>query len=342
MSKAETNSSIIESITSALAKEDKIAAFLERASKSLDDFDYSVAPPPVPYLVAGTVPSGKLTILAGPGAIRKTHQLIDLAASVAYHALNATWLGSNVVDHGPVIFVSGEETRDDFFSRMYDLGVGDTRGDKAPSIYLWDKEFLANAGISQNLFELKGNSVERTKLFDALRAFAVQVKPKMIVIDTLNSLCPVDIDSNTGHGQAVTRDLGLIATESGAAVILTHHINKGKEISSASDARAAVKGTTGTIDGARNVIVMWNAPARKGETAVKAGIVEDPAHLFMAAVVKANGKGADQRERFFTNQLESGILSDVSAKVLLADIDEKAQELAVKAAAKSKPAAKAK
>ena len=100
--------------------------------------------------------------------------------------------------------------------------------------------------------------------------------------------------------------LGIIAAESGAALVVTHHINKSGDITSRAAARKAIKGTTGTIDGARNVIVVWQAPEKKGKLAMEAGIVQDEAELFVAAVVKANARGADLREKFFSRDMTQG------------------------------------
>lgn len=281
---------------------------LERFMELVDNFDYDNPPPPPVFTVGGLVPAGKVTMFPAEGAAGKTQALLDLAQKIAYPNMSIgdvadTWLGSPVKETGHVIFVSAEETREDFHSRLADLGCGYRKGPTSDHrIHLLDKMLMAQ----QPLFTLKGDNVVPTEAFRTLREMARILWPKLIVIDTLNSLCPVNIDSNTAHGQACMQMLGVIAAESGAALVVTHHINKTGEITSRSSARKAIKGTTGTVDGARNVLVIWQCPEKKAQAAVAAGICEDEADLFCAAVVKSNVKGADTKERYFTRDMRQG------------------------------------
>jgi len=273
----------------------------------VDDFDYDNPPPPHMFTVAGIIPAGKVTLFAGEGAAGKTQTIIDLCQKVAYPVIQNgliidTWLGAAIQETGSIIYASAEETREDFHSRFADLGCGDRKGDSGHNIYILDKAVMA----AQPFFTLNGDNVVSSDSLHTLREMARQLRPKLIVIDTLNSLCPVNIDSNTSHGQAVMQRLGVIAAESGAAIIVTHHITKSGDITNRQSARKAVKGTTGVVDGARNVIVIWQAAERKAKGAVEAGIVIDESHLFCAAVVKENTKGTDNRERFFTKDMTCG------------------------------------
>lgn len=288
-------------------------ALLNKFRGSFDDFDYDNLPPQQHYAVAGLIPSGKVTLLVGAGAIGKTHLLLDLSQKCAYPSAvtpegRDLWLGSDVNVDGPVIYVSAEEDRDDFHSRLADLNCRDRKTKHNDRIYVLDKSIMAG----NPLFTLNRDNVESTESFRALRALAEEIRPSMIVIDTLNSLCPVDVDKNTAHGQAVMQRLGLVASECGAAIVVTHHISK-TDITSRASARAAIKGTTGVVDGARCAIVVWNAPEKKGRAAMESGIVTDEAELFVAAVVKANAKGADLRERYFTRDMsQGGIMREVT------------------------------
>lgn len=292
--------------TAAVSRSKKAEALLSSFLTRVDDFDYDNPPPMQLYAVAGMLPAGKVTMLAGEGAVGKTHLMLDLAQKIAYPVLEGEagdlWLGSAVRESGKVVYVSAEEDREDFHSRLADLGCGIRKGDVPSQIHLLDKTMMAG----NPLFTLRGENVVSSDSYDALREFCRRQRPKLVVIDTLNSLCPVNIDGNTAHGQAVMQRLGIIAAESGAALVVTHHINKSGDITSRAAARKAIKGTTGTIDGARNVIVVWQAPEKKGKLAMEAGIVQDEAELFVAAVVKANARGADLREKFFSRDMTQG------------------------------------
>lgn len=303
----------------------EVQKILDQWEKLNDDFVFEPVSTKNRYLVDGLFVMGKVNVLAGMGAIRKTQMLIELKGSVAYPrpGYEESWLGAKVMVHGSVIYISAEEDRDDFHERMVDLSFAERRmayynGEKGKS-----RVTPIDKTESGPLFVVERGSVVPTARYWALRVRASRERPAMIVIDTTNALCPVDIDKSTDNGQAVSHWLGVMATESGAAVILVHHIIKTGEIANRTQARAAVKGTTAIVDGPRNVLVFWEAPERKGELAVRAGIVSDPAEVFMAAVVKANGKGADKRERYVTPTGQGAVLSDITSRMAQAELDHK-------------------
>jgi len=80
--------------------------------------------------------------------------------------------------------------------------------------------------------EIEGESLSLTKTSHFLRlaAEAVEVKPDLIVIDTMASLCPVFSENDNAEQQRkVWRPLQKLAREADAAILVIHHVGKRTE-----------------------------------------------------------------------------------------------------------------
>lgn len=107
--------------------------------------------------------------------------------------------------------------------------------------------------------------------------------------DPLQALCG-GLDLNLPqHAQHVCGELATLAAETGASVIVSHHFRKGGEITGPEQAREAVRGSGGLVDGVRAVYAVWPVTEAEGKPVCKTfGERWERGRVVKGAIVKAN------------------------------------------------------
>lgn len=167
--------------------------------------DLSKEPPAPDWLLENLIAKGDVTLLVGDGGLGKSWFTMGLTLAIAEQ--QETYLGMNVSDHGRVLYVDEENPEDVIYHRLNRLGL--TR-EGAGRI-----RYLNNEGIRLD---------RRPEEF---REEALDYNPSLIVLDSLTRL-HTDDENNAGAMSKLYND-GVIplARETGAAVVLIHHTNKG-------------------------------------------------------------------------------------------------------------------
>jgi len=135
---------------------------------------------PREWLVPGRIPMRNVSSMSGEGAIGKSLLLMQLSGAVA---LGKDWIGT-LPEQGPVLYFNAEEDDDEVRRRMEDVArhLGATRQDMIDNGLL----FLSFAGRDAILAQPDRSGILRpTPLFDRLRSEALQLRPKLIVFDTV-------------------------------------------------------------------------------------------------------------------------------------------------------------
>jgi hypothetical protein len=149
-----------------------------------------------------------------------------------------------------------------------------------------------------------------TRVFESLKA-QIKVVPelRLIVLDPLQALCGGADLNLPQHGQFICSALNELAAESGASVIVSHHLRKGGDIQSPDQARDAIRGSGGLVDGVRMAAAIWpdNSDDSK-KNCGRLGLDWERNRVCKLAVVKANFK-ADLRVKTLVRS-ESGLLVD--------------------------------
>jgi len=259
------------------------------------------APPPREWLVAGIFPAGKPALLAAAGGIGKSFLLLDLARAVAMGALNCS-LGL-LAKHGPAVYLTAEDDAIEVHSRLVSLGPIPPRLIVVP---------LPDAGGVPGLFGLdeRGRGPITTAAFHALARQIKRLRDVALVcFDPLQALCG-GLDLNLPqHAQHVCSELATLASETGAAVLVSHHFRKSGPITSPEAARDAIRGTGGLVDGVRSVFALWPEDEAEGQKVCRVLMMPfDRCRVVKGAVVKSNGR-ADLAIRTFVRD-ECGILRD--------------------------------
>jgi len=87
--------------------------------------------------------------------------------------------------------------------------------------------------------------------------------------------------------QFVCSRLAALAASTGASVIVSHHFAK-REASTPEQAREAIRGTGGLVDGVRSVYALWNPKEDQAKAICKAlGEPFERGRVVMGGVVKA-------------------------------------------------------
>jgi RecA-family ATPase len=173
--------------------------------------------PPREWLVHERIPMHNVTLLNGEGAIGKSLLLMQLSGA---SVLRKEWIGT-LPEQGPVLYVSCEEDDNEICRRMEAVAqhLGSTRSEMLER----GLRVLSFAGRDAILGQPDRNGIIRpTALFEQLRREAMQLRPKLIVIDPA-----ADVFAGKENDRAQTRQfitlLRGLAIDAGSAVMMAAH-----------------------------------------------------------------------------------------------------------------------
>lgn len=263
------------------------------------------------WLVKGVFPMAQAALVAAGGGVGKSYLLLSLARHVA--AFDGSWINTPVLfggalsGHGTAIYVTAEDDAIEVHSRLRALGPIPRR------LYVLP---LPDAGGAVALFapdpSSRGPSITR-----AWVELDMQLKGmtglSLVVLDPLQPLCALDLNVPE-NAQFVCSRLAALAARTGASVIVSHHFAK-REASNPEQAREAIRGTGGLVDGVRAVYALWNP--REEEARRVCQMLDQPfqrGSVVMGGIVKANGR-ANMRVTTYLRD-EAGLLIDRSDDVV--------------------------
>lgn len=244
-------------------------------------------PQPRRWLVEGVFPLAQAALVAAAGGVGKSFLLLALAREVA--AFDGIWanaptlFGGALANQGVAIYVTAEDDAIEVHNRLNALGpIPD-------SLYVLP---LPDAGGAVPLFApdpaTRGPST--TPAWLALEQQLTTVAGlRLIILDPLQPLCALDLNVPE-NAQFVCSRLAALAASTGASVIVSHHFAK-REASTPEQAREAIRGTGGLVDGVRSVYALWNPKEEQAKAICKAlGEPFERGRVVMGGVVKANGR----------------------------------------------------
>ena len=279
------------------------------------------------WLVDGVFPLAVAGLLCATGDTGKGMLGLDLALKAAGgygdgDLVNPiTAFGNKVAARGTAVIFSAEDDQAELWRRLDNLDPSGERRKRAA-----DKMVLVplpNAGGPVPLVVPGRNGPEVTEDFRRIVDQLTAIKDlRLVLLDPMAAFVLSDVTTDPAAGAFATGLLASIATETGAAVIVAHHMNKSiKEISSPENARAAIRGTTAIVDGVRCAYALWTPDAKAAKAECKRlGVQWARGMVCHGAVVKSNGP-ADRRKHVW---LRNGfglleVKNDVLARVRLSD-----------------------
>jgi RecA-family ATPase len=188
--------------------------------------------PPREWLTRDLVPARNTTTLSGDGGTGKS--LLAAQLSVAT-ALGRPWLGQET-KHGSVVYLGAEDDQDEMHRRFAAIArEQDVELDRLGNIHI-----LCLAGKNAVLASANVRDiVEPTPLWFELRRIVLEVRPKLVVYDTLADLFAGNENSRPQAQQFVSLLRGLALETDSTALLLAHPSLSGMSTGSGSSGSTA-------------------------------------------------------------------------------------------------------
>jgi 5S rRNA maturation endonuclease (ribonuclease M5) len=263
------------------------------------------------WLVEGVFPLAQPSLIAASGGVGKSFLLLSLAREIAAH--DGIWLnapamfGGSLAAQGIAVYLTAEDDAIEIHNRLRALGPIPDRLYVVP---------LPDAGGAIPLFApdpmTKAAAITPAWL-DLERQFGTMTNVKLVVFDPLQPLCALDLNVPE-NAQFVCSRLAALAASTGASVIVSHHFAK-REAWTPEQAREAIRGTGGLVDGMRSVYALWLARNDDANTVLKTlRLPQKRGSIVYGGVVKANGRANLKIVTFVRD--ERGLLCDRTAELL--------------------------
>lgn len=309
----------------AVAEEFDIPAFLQSAVApstkrhpiQLTDWTatkYSGKAPERRYLVDQCIPMGAVTIFAAMGDTGKGMICLDLALKVSgcFGVAGCLMsLGGQVVRYGVAVVLTAEDDQAEVHRRLEGLDPDELRFHLAEKLIIVP---LPNAGGPMALVQMTADGPMATPFFHSLREQLLAIPDlALVVIDPISCFFYADINKDPVAGSFATALIASLASETGAAFVIAHHMRKpgnNMPIKTPEQARDAIRGTTALVDGVRAAYAMWPAEEKEARQVCRQLELDFlRGRVFHGAVVKSNGP-ADRSIRTYVRDRKTGLLID--------------------------------
>jgi 5S rRNA maturation endonuclease (ribonuclease M5) len=274
------------------------------------------AAPEQKFLIGNTIPLGVPVVFAAAGDSGKGMMTLDLAMKVASGASMQSAFGGLVAEHGDAIIITAEDDKDEMhrrISRLDPMRYRETYDHKLRVLP------LPNLGGVFPIMQKFDNTYLMGEEFSRIYDQMLEMENlKLIVIDPLASFVHADVNADPAAGAAFMGLLAQMATETGATVMVNHHMAKvdSKEpISTPEEARNKIRGTSAIVDGVRSAFAIWQVDEGTGKQRCRdLNVPYTRNAVFDGAVVKSNGPANREIRHFIRNQ-DTGLLEDRSVDI---------------------------
>ncbi len=276
---------------------------------------YAGAAPPIRWLCEGSIPLAVPALFAAMGGVGKSFMALDMALEIAAEVIGEgsgrRILGGRVIEHGSVVVFGAEDAKDSVHRRMAAIDTGGRREGAYGRLFVIP---LPDTGGPMTLISGNNGEFMQTAKLDAMIAQLLEIPDlKLVVFDPLQAFVTSNITSDPAAGQFMWTSLARICALTGATVIACHHMRKdgASTISTADQAREAIRGSTALIDGARATYALWAASEDDTRRVCQeAGVEHRPKRVVHGAVVKANDEHDWDIHTYLRN--DNGLLADAS------------------------------
>ncbi|WNO10401.1 AAA family ATPase [Teredinibacter sp. KSP-S5-2] len=260
------------------------------------------------WLCEGVFPMAQVSLLAAAGGVGKSFLLAQLAREVAafngYRPTAPVLFGGALLTKGAAVYITAEDDAIEMHIRLSALG------DVPDKLYVVP---LPDAGGTRPLFFPDQNKrIPTTTEFwhELTNQLASIPDLRVVIFDPLQPLCALDFNVPE-NAQYVCTQLSALASKLHASVIVSHHFSK-REAVSPEQAREAIRGTGGLVDGVRMAYALWQPPVDTAkEICSSINEIYSRGSVVFGGVVKANGR-ANMKVTTYVRDEQSGILVDRS------------------------------
>jgi hypothetical protein len=263
------------------------------------------------FLIDATFPLGVPILFAAAGDAGKGMMTLDMGMKIASGKPMTTAFGGLVKEFGNVVIFTAEDDEAEMHRRVERLDPFEERKNYTHDLKIVS---LPNVGGVFAILNEVGGEFGTTEEFEKIYEQIIQMNNlKLIVFDPLASFVHADVNADPAAGAALTGLLARIATETGASVLVCHHMTKIKDdavVKTPEQARNLIRGTTALVDGVRSSFAMWQVDTTRGKkTCERLGLSYQRNSCFDGAVVKSNGP-ASREVRHFVRDSMTGLLND--------------------------------
>ncbi len=313
---------IVNSVAKRLARlEEKVAANDNvPIGPVFSIFDWTVdrfkgEPPKVEYLVDGVMPAGVPGMVSAMGDTGKSYAMLELHRRVSFGsgAYDTPIFGGRVLARGTSVMITSEDDASEVHRRIAALDHKEHRFSELGRKMIVVP--LPSAGGAQAFW--KDDKKKGLQETDNYRRICDQLSEiddlQLVTFDPLASFAHLPLNEDPAAGQFVCSSLSRLATETGATVLVAHHMRKTqKPIETLSDARDSIRGSTALVDGLRLAYAMWPAEEGRARKVCKTvGVEFMPGKVVLGGVVKANGAARRVISTYVRN--DHGLLVDKTA-----------------------------
>jgi len=268
------------------------------------------------FLIADTIPLGVPVVFAAAGDSGKGMMTLDLAMKVASGKSMQSSFGGFVANHGNVVLMSAEDDKDELHRRIERLDPLNARSDYQHDLRVLP---LPNLGGVFPMMQKVDNTYIMAPEFERLYEQILEIDNlALFVADPMASFVHADINADPAAGAAFMGMLAQLATETGATVMVNHHMAKIRDsdvITTPEQARNLIRGTSAIVDGVRSAFSVWQVDEKMGRQRCKdLGVTYTRNSVFDGAVVKSNGP-ANREIRHFIRNSNTGLLEDRSVDI---------------------------
>ena len=277
---------------------------------------FAGAAPEQKFLIDGTFPLGVPILFAAAGDAGKGMMTLDMGMKIASGKPMTNTFGGLVKEFGNVVIFTAEDDEAEMHRRVERLDPFEERHGYSHDLKIVS---LPNVGGVFAIMNESNGEFGTTAEFEKIYEQILQMSNlKLIVFDPLASFVHADVNADPAAGAALTGLLARMATETGASVLVCHHMTKIKDnavIKTPEEARNLIRGTTALVDGVRSSFAMWQVDAQRGKkTCERLGLPYQRNSCFDGAVVKSNGP-ASRNVRHFVRDPMTGLLNDRTEEI---------------------------
>jgi len=268
------------------------------------------------FLIGDTIPLGVPVVFAAAGDSGKGMMTLDLAMKVASGASMQSAFGGLVAEHGDVILITAEDDKDEMHRRISRLDPSKYREHYEHKLRVLP---LPNLGGVFPIMQKFDNTYLMGEEFSRIYDQMLEMENlKLIIIDPMASFVHADVNADPAAGAAFMGLLAQMATETGATVMVNHHMAKIRDnepVTTPEQARNLIRGTSAIVDGVRSAFAVWSVDEGTGRQRCR-DLQLDYARnaVFDGAVVKSNGP-ANREIRHFIRNPDTGLLEDRSVDI---------------------------
>lgn len=279
---------------------------------------YNGDAPPIRWLCDGSIPLGAPVLFAAMGGLGKSFLALDMALEVAIAAATVKprkLLGGQVVEHGSAVVISAEDSRASIHRRLEGIDPHRRRANAPHRLMIVP---LPDAGGPMPLIAAnRSGTIAKTPAFDALRAQLSKIEDlRLVIIDPLQAFVMADVNADPAAGQFMWSAFAEICAQTGATVIVCHHMRKDgmSSIRSPEDAREMIRGSTALVDGARATYALWREPEDDARRiCAQLGCEYERGRVVNGAIVKNNDYATLDVQRYL--RMPSGLLVDHTEEI---------------------------